>query len=208
MGFNEDVSLVRIDPVTPTADNSINSPLISEAFDTRQTGFNYGNSHALNSSCSSNTSFFSTGSTGVHSTKCSPISDKLLNQLITSGLPKTTEFERRGMSKVIHEVSGLTTSKDHDLPLADAEISDSICLAPVQNKVAPLAQDEIGDRTICNNKNPVHMLPRIPGKSILYCHLSYLLSLIFCFWLNSFHIPSLRFLIHYTNHLTEKPIMD
>ncbi|CAH8522626.1 unnamed protein product [Schistosoma intercalatum] len=163
MGFNEDVSLVRIDPVTPTADNSINSPLISEAFDTKQTGFNYGNSHALNSSCSSNTSFFSTGSTGVHSTKCSPISDKLLNQLITSGLPKTTEFERRGMSKVIHEVSGLTTSKDHDLPLADAEISDSICLAPVQNKVAPLAQDEIGDRTICNNKNPVHMLPRVPA---------------------------------------------
>ncbi|VDP36506.1 unnamed protein product [Schistosoma margrebowiei] len=163
MSFNEDVSLVRIDPVTPTADNSINSPLISEAFDTKQTGFNYGNSHALNSSFSSNTSFFSTGSTGVHSTKCSPISDKLLNQLLTSGLPKTTEFERRGMSKVIHEVSGLTASKDHDLPLADAEISDSICLAPVQNKVAPLAQDEIGDRTICNNKNPVHMLPRVPA---------------------------------------------
>ncbi|CAH8543017.1 unnamed protein product, partial [Schistosoma rodhaini] len=161
MGFNEDVSLIRIDPVTPTADNSIKLPLISEASGTKQTGFNSGNSHALNSSCSSNSSFFSTGFTDVHSTKCSPLSDKLLNQLITSGLPKTTEFERRGMSKIIHEVSGLTTSKDHDLPLVDAEISDSICLAPVQNKIAPLAQDEIEDRTICNNKNPIQMLPRI-----------------------------------------------
>ncbi|XP_018645998.1 protein-tyrosine phosphatase n9, putative [Schistosoma mansoni] len=161
MGFNEDVSLMRIDPVTPTADNSIKSPLISEAFGTKQTAFNSANSHELNSSCSSNTSFLSTGFTGVHSTKCNPLSDKLLNQLITSSLPKTTEFERRGISKVIHEVSGLTTSNDHDLPLADAEISDSICLAPVQNKIAPLAQDEIEDRTICNNKNPIHMLPRI-----------------------------------------------
>ncbi|CAH8494477.1 unnamed protein product [Schistosoma turkestanicum] len=159
MGFREDVSSTRMDPVTPTADNFTNLPSMSDVFDEKQTGFNYyGNHpHALNSSCSSSTSFFSTGSIGIHSTKCSPTGDKLSNHLITSSLPKTTEVERRhGQSKVIHETSSVATFKDHDLPLADAEISDSICLVPVQNRIAPLAQDEIEDRTICSHKSPIH----------------------------------------------------
>ncbi|KAK4472058.1 hypothetical protein MN116_005432 [Schistosoma mekongi] len=155
VGYNEDVPSTRIDPLTPTADTSTNPPSTSEVLNAKQCSFNsHGNRHEPNSSCSSTTSFFPTGSTGIYSSKCIPTSDKLLTQLTTSSLLKT------GISSGVHEAaSGLTTSKDQDLLLADAEILDSMCFIPVRNKIAPLAQDEIGEQTLCSSKNRINTLP-------------------------------------------------
>ncbi|VDQ17670.1 unnamed protein product, partial [Trichobilharzia regenti] len=152
IGFVEDVSSIRVDPVTPTADNSFDSPSGSEIFTAKQSSLNFKNAAEVNSSCSSTPSFFSTGSASVHSTKCSPTSDKIVSNLLTSGIPKSSS-EKQASSKFIQKISVLSTSKDQDLPLADAEFLDSTNFPHMRNKSAPLAQDEIGDRTICNNEN-------------------------------------------------------
>ncbi|TNN16413.1 Tyrosine-protein phosphatase non-receptor type 9 [Schistosoma japonicum] len=138
--FNEDVSSTLNYPLTPTIDTSTNHPLVSEVLNTKQSNFT------------------------IHGNYRDPTSDTLLTQLITSSLPKTA------ISCGVHEAaSGLTTSKDQDLPLADAEILDSMCFIPVRNKIAPLAQDEIGDQTLCSSKNRIHTLPNtldIPAWAI------------------------------------------
>ncbi|CAH8536498.1 unnamed protein product [Heterobilharzia americana] len=152
-GFNEDISSTRIDPVTPTADKSVVPPASTDC----------DNPGERNSLCSSTTSFFSTGSAALHSTKCSPTNDKLISQILTSCSPRTG-FERRSSSKCSHEASVLSTSKDHDLPLADADCFDVTHFSNVQNKSAPLAQDEIGEQTIGDNKFRSQIHPRISGN--------------------------------------------
>ncbi|CAH8847622.1 unnamed protein product [Trichobilharzia szidati] len=160
IGFVEDVSSIRVDPVTPTADNSVDSPSGSEIFTAKQSSLNFKNAGEFNSSCSSTPSFFSTGSASVHSTKCSPTSDKVVSNLLTSGITKSS-FEKRGSSKFIQKTAVLSTSKDQDLLLADVEFLDSTNFPHMRNKSAPLAQDEIGERTICNDENRRHIFHEI-----------------------------------------------
>ncbi|CAH8479565.1 unnamed protein product [Dicrocoelium dendriticum] len=148
MGFSEHaISPLAIESITPTADTagySSSDPIHpSLQRETRKIN-QHRHSAGTESSCSSITSFFSTGSVGVssalstHSADCSPTGEQLFQRVGLTAL---------GGSLIAHP-------KVDNAPL--------ICVSPDRGtwpddglhfpRVAPLAEDEIGDQTIRSDR--------------------------------------------------------
>ncbi|CAL8098326.1 unnamed protein product [Calicophoron daubneyi] len=144
MGFSENLlSPLAVESTTPTADiiPCSATPLYTKVATLHR------NSAGAESSCSSTTSFFSTGSAGLSSARsadCSPTGDQLLSKVIPARVSGSTH-------PYLDKPDGQCVDSS-PWPEGSSNANDSVhvnCGTRVHMKrVAPLAEDEIGDQTI------------------------------------------------------------
>ncbi|VDP86081.1 unnamed protein product [Echinostoma caproni] len=170
MGFSENsLSPLAVESTTPTADIlpgpiSLQDPV--NVTTKACTTIRHRNSAGADSSCSSTTSFFSTGSAGLssapstQSADCSPTGDQLFQRvaLFRAGLAAQPKSDA-----LLKQSSGPVGPSQHSLydGMEFSELSRIVAASDVlsaqsvdllSKRIAPLAEDEIGEHTIKQEK--------------------------------------------------------
>lgn len=173
MGFSENsLSPLAIESTTPTADvlpglTNLQDPVSAVTKSSAATAsIRHRNSAGADSSCSSTTSFFSTGSAGLssapstRSADCSPTGEQLFQRVALFRAGSTAQPKSEGLSK---PSSGMAVKHSHYLydGLEFSELSKMVASSNglsvqsmdlLSKRIAPLAEDEIGDHTIRQDK--------------------------------------------------------
>ncbi|TPP59720.1 Protein tyrosine phosphatase n9 [Fasciola gigantica] len=174
MGFSENsLSPLAVESTTPTADVlpgpiSLQDPVdVIAKTNTAAATVRYRNSAGANSSCSSTTSFFSTGSAGLssapstRSADCSPTGDQLFQRVALFRAGSAAQPKSEGVLKLS---SGTGDKHPHYLydGMEFCELSKMVSVSNglsaqsvdlLSKRVAPLAEDEIGEHTIKQDKH-------------------------------------------------------